>query len=509
VQVDHPGAKRSGGSDSRRRLHPILAGLGVTLGGQVALALCTLVLYSLIARRLGTESFASFSLGKQAVSLLFPVVTVGLVGGLPRAMAVARGAEGPRDEALLGAALAICGVVAGACSVLAIALPDATAAVFFGGEGTTGLVAAVAALLFATAVFHVAYGYLRGRLRLVAANSLQVLAAGLAPLLLLLAVPGLDVTGLLALMAAVLGCLSLAWIAAPLVRAARVGTPHVLAAAGTLLDYGARRVPGEVAQVGLFALVPVLTAHVASLTEVAYLAAALQLVLMLAVVLNPIGIVLLPSLAERWATDPASLARQVGALAGFAAHVALFAGVQLAIYGALALELWLGPEFEAAGRLVSVTLIAAGPFVYYLTMRSSLDAVAVRSYNTRSNLAALAAFTAIAAVLLGFDLTAPAFAVAWAFAGGVVVQGLMTLAFVQRLFAVPLADYALGPALVLAAATGGAAVVARPAVEDAPGSLLVLAALELTLAAAYFGGLAAARAPWTRLLRDRSLRGRP
>jgi O-antigen/teichoic acid export membrane protein len=247
---------------------------------------------------------------------------------------------------------------------------------------------------------------------------------------------------------------------------------------------------------------------VASLTEVAYLAAALQLVLMLAVALNPIGIVLLPSLAERWAADPASLARQVGALAGFAAHVALFAGVQLAIYGALALELWLGPDFEAAGRLASVTLIAAGPFVYYLTMRSSLDAVAVRSYNTRSNLAALAAFAAIAAVLLGFDLTAPAFAVAWAFAGGVVVQGLMTLAFVQRLFAVPLTDYALGPALVLAAATGGAAVLARPAVEDAPGGLLVLAALELTLAAAYFGGLAAARARWTRLLRDRSLRGR-
>jgi hypothetical protein len=227
---------------------------------------------------------------------------------------------------------------------------------------------------------------------------------------------------------------------------------------------------------------------------------------MLAVALNPIGIVLLPSLAERWAADPARLVRQVGALAGFAAHAALFAGVQLAIYAGPALELWLGPEFEAAGRLAEVTVIAAGPFVFYLTMRSSLDAVAVRSYNTRSNLTALVAFAAIAAVLLGFDLTASALAVAWAFAGGVVVQGLMTLAFVQRLFSVPLADYALGPALLLAAATGGAALAARPAVEDAPAGLLVLAALELALAAAYLGGLFAARAPWTGLLRERSLR---
>jgi O-antigen/teichoic acid export membrane protein len=317
------------------------------------------------------------------------------------------------------------------------------------------------------------------------------------------------VAGLLALMAAALGGLSLAWIAAPLVRAARAGRPRIVAAGRTLLDYGARRVPGEMAQVALFAVVPVLAAHVTSLTEVAFLAAALQLVLMLAVALNPIGIVLLPSLAERWAADPARLARQVGALAGFAAHAALFAGVQLAIFAALTLELWLGPDFKAAGDLVDVTVIAAGPFVFYLTMRSSLDAVAVRSYNTRSNLAALAAFAAIAAVLLGLDLTAPAFAVAWAFAGGVVVQGLMTFAFVQWLFAVRFADYAIGPALVLAAATGGAALIARPAVEDAPGGLLVLAALELVLASAYLGGLFAAKAPWTRLLRDRSLRRRP
>jgi O-antigen/teichoic acid export membrane protein len=485
----------------------VLTGLGITFGGQVALALGTLALYSLIARRLGTESFASFSLGKQAVSLLFPVVTVGLVGGLPRAMALARVGEGPRPEALLGSALAICGSVAGVCAALAIAFPGITAAVFFGGEATTGLVAATAALLLATAAFHVAYGYFRGRLRLAAANGLQVVAAGVAPPLLLLGVPGLEVVGLLALMAAALGGLSLASIAGPLARAARADAPRLSAAGRTLLDYGLRRVPGEIAQVGLFALVPILAAHVTSLTEVAFLAAALQLLLMLAVALNPIGIVLLPSLAERWAADPRRLAGQVAALAGFAAHAALFAGVQLAIFAAPALELWLGPEFEPAGRLVRVTLIAAGPFVFYLTMRSSLDAVALRSYNTRSNLAALAAFAALAALLLGLDLTDPASAVAWAFAGGVVVQGLMTFAFVQRLFAVRLADYALPPALALAAGTGGVALLARPAVEDAPAGLLVLAAVELGLAAAYFGGLFAARARWTVLLRDRSLRG--
>jgi hypothetical protein len=37
----------------------------------------------------------------------------------------------------------------------------------------------------------------------------------------------------------------------------------------------------------------------------------------------------------------------------------------------------------------------------------------------------------------------------------------------------------------------------------------VLAAVQLALASAYFGGLFATRAPWTGLLRERALRPRP
>ena len=66
-------------------------------------------------------------------------------------------------------------------------------------------------------------------------------------------------------MAAALAVLSLALIAMPLANAFRVGTPRLVAAGRTLLDYGGRRVPGEIAQLALFALVPVLAAHVARL----------------------------------------------------------------------------------------------------------------------------------------------------------------------------------------------------------------------------------------------------
>jgi O-antigen/teichoic acid export membrane protein len=365
----------------------------------------------------------------------------------------------------------------------------------------------MAALLVATAIYYMAYGYFRGRMRLGAANGLQVLASGVVPILLLLLVPGIGVDGLLALMGAVLASLSLVWIAGPLLRALRVGRARLAAAGRGLLDYGARRVPGEIAQVGLFALVPVVASHVTSLTEVGYLAAALQVVAMLSVALNPIGLVLLPSFAERHAQDPQGMHRQVAVLAALAAHLAIFAAIQLQVFAATGLEIWLGPQFADADALARVTLLSAGPFVFYLSLRSSLDAVAVRSYNTRSNIAGLATFAVIAAAGLQSDVIEPEFAVAWAFAGGVFVQGAMTFVFVQRRFAVPVGDYALLPTLALALVTGAIALAVRPAIESAGAPLLWLAVVEVVLAAAFFGGLAVAGVRWIRTLREGALRG--
>ena len=137
-----------------------------------------------------------------------------------------------------------------------------------------------------------------------------------------------------------------------------------------------------------------------------------------------------------------------------------------------------------------VALLAVGPYVFYLSMRSSLDAVAVRSYNARSNIAGLATFIAVTAVLLATGIAEPAFSVAWGFAAGVAVQGGLTFAFVRRLFGVRVADYAPVRVLPLVALTAGGAVAALPLVERSGSPLVLLAGVELVLSAVYLGGLA-------------------
>ena len=162
-----------------------------------------------------------------------------------------------------------------------------------------------------------------------------------------------------------------------------------------------------------------------------------------------------------------------------------------------------GPGFEESERLARVALVAAGPYVFYMIMRSSLDAVSVKSFNTRSNLVGLATFAAVAAVLLGLDVVDPALAVACAFAVGVLAQGGLTVLFVRRLFTVPLSAFSLGPALALGTATGLAAVALHPVVDGSQAPLALIVAVELALAAAFFGGLFLAGAGWAALVRER------
>jgi O-antigen/teichoic acid export membrane protein len=492
---------------ARRRLHPVLAAIGVTLVGQALVAAGNVALYRLLAVRTGTDGFASYSLAKQAVNLLFPVVTVGLVGGLPRYLALRRETEGhPSRGAYLLAAVGISATVTAVSVAVALLVPGPTAALLFGGEGGRSLVAASAALLVGTAAFYVVFGYFRGELRITTGNVLQVLGVGLLPPVLVLALPGASIATLVALMGLGLAALSLGFIALPLVQgvvAARA--PELREAGRRLLDYGGRRVPGEIAQLALFALVPVLAAHVAGLREVAFLGAALQVVNLLAVALNPLGVVLLPSVAQRWASDPSRTARQIAQLAAMSVHVGLFASVQVFVFAGVAIEAWLGSNFAGAGPLVRVALLAVGPFVFYLSMRSSLDAVAVRSYNARSNIAGLASFIVVAVALLTTGAAEPAFSVAWAFAAGVMVQGTLTFVFVRRLFGVRATDYALTRVLPLAALTAAAAVAARPLVERSGSQLVLLVAVELVLTAAYFGGLAASHVGWITFLRTRGL----
>ncbi len=480
----------------------VMRGLGLTLGAQIIVAACSLLLYRLLAVHTGTTGFASYSLVKQGVSLLFPVVTVGLVGGLPRYIALRHAQGGPPAESYLVSATVISGVVTVASIALALAIPALTATFLFGSSRFRGLVAPFAGLLGATAVFFLAYGYFRGQMRLDRSNGLQIVASGILPPLIVATLPGASIGTLIALMAIVLGVLSLLSILAPLVRGL-VQHIELMSTGQTLLNYGSRRVPGEMAQLTLTAIVPILAAHVTTLRNVAYIAAGLQVTTLLIVALNPIGIVLLPALARNWVEDRERTSQQVGQLSSFAVGVGLFALGQMVLFADLAVRYWLGPRFIGAAAIVRVICLSVPLFAYYLALRSALDAAAVRSYNSASNIAALLAFAIFAALTLSLHLIDPALALAWAYSVGIMVRGLMTFFYVHRLFHLRATGYRLQVVIPVVLATVAVGLLARPVIRGSSAGLLLLCLLQLCLFVGFFGALFWLRIPWTRQLAEK------
>jgi O-antigen/teichoic acid export membrane protein len=492
------------GTPRRRRLHPFFRDISLTMVAQACVALGGLLLARLLARNTGADGFASYSLVKQAVNVLFPVVTVGLVGGLPRYIALPREKGDPGPGAYLAAGALICWGATAAAAAISLAVPSKVAALFFGSSDASEYVLPFVLLLAATSTFYIAYGYFRGLLRLKAGSLLQVVALAALPPAVVVALPEEPVDRLIVVMAVGTAVLSLFAVALPLARGIRATSEESFGVARRRLwDYGYRRIPGEMAQLGLFVLVPILAAHVASLTDVAYLSAGQQVLSIASLAVLPLGLVLLPSLARMWAEDRERTSRYVAQLSAFAASLAIFVSLQAVLFAQIAVVAWLGDEFEDAGAVVTVTVAPTALFVVYLMLRSTLDAVAVKSYNSRNNLVALVVFAAVAAALLGFDLCRPVMGVAWAFAAGVAVQGLLTFATVHRFFGVRWSDYGLPYTVPLGLAAGGIGLLARPAIEGSPSPLLFLIALQALLGAAYFGALAISPVRWPRLLAER------
>jgi O-antigen/teichoic acid export membrane protein len=498
-----PAPGRGGG---RRRIHPVFRDLGITVLAQAAVAFGGLLLYRLIALELGTAAFAEFSLVKQGAAIVFPVVTVGLVGGLPRYLALPGRPDGPTPEAYLGAAIAISGAATLAACGVALSVPGPTAELFFGSSDRSDLVPAFAGLVAATSIFYVAYGWFRGLLRLRSGGALQVLGLAVSQPLVVLLFPNEDVSTLILVMALALAVLSVLFVLRPVTRVlAERHRQGASSARRALWAYGHRRVPGELAQLALFALVPLVAAHAATLQDVAYLTAGQQVLSLFSLAVVPLGLVLLPTLTRLWAEDRERASGYVGNVASLSVHVALLLGIQALVYADVAVRAWLGEGFDDAGTVVRIVVTPGALFVIYLMLRSTLDAVEVRSFNSRNNLLALLLFGVTLGALLGLDLTQPALSVAWAFALGLTAQGVLTFITVHRLFGLAGTGYDLRLALPLAVLAGLAGVGARPLVDGSAAPLPLLALLELVLAAAYFGLLWRARVGWARLVRERFL----
>ena len=477
--------------------------IAITSFTQVTVAVGGLLLYRLLALEKGAEGVASYALVKQISIFAWPVVMVGLQTGIPRYVALGRSRPGGAEATLL-ASLLVTTTTMLAISALALVSPETTASLVFGDSDRTHLVFPLVATLVATVVLEVVYGYFRGQSDFVIGNAVRIVGVASLPVVLLLVASDRAIGTLINLMAAGLLLGSALAIAAPLVHALRITSAREVRSAGReLLDYGHRRVVGEVAAVVLFTIPPVLAAHYAPLDEVAWLATGLYVIAVLSIAFQPIGVVFLPLLSRLVASDFDAARRYTAHLTAAGLHIAVFVTPQLLLFADDAIRAWLGSEFDDAGRIIRIVVLSAGVYVITIVVRSALDAAAVTAYNARNNMVSLALSTVAVVIALGADLGDPLEGIAWAFTIGVACMGTLTLVSVVRVFRLPLSLLTLPAALALGGVAALLATAADRTVIGAgatAGDLGLIAALQLVLAAGYTWGLVRVGAEWPRVL---------
>ena len=491
------------GADAGRGLGRDFA---VTLLAQVAVAVGGLLLYRLLALEKGAEGMASYGLVKQDVVFLFPAVILGLQLGLPRYVALERDRPGTAERYFLGAA-SVTGAAAGVVSVLLLVSPRTTASVLFGDADRTHLVTPLVLTLFATLAFEVVYGYYRGRSEFLLASAARAVSVAAFPVVLVLVAPSEPLAELINSMAlaALLTCALLA--ARPLARAvSEFDAGELRTSVRTLLQYGWRRIPGDYAAVTLMTVPPILAAHVAPLDEVAFLTAGMYVLAVVTIAFQPVGLVFLPLLARLCKEDFDAARRWVNHLTSCALHLAIFMTPQLGLFADVAARSWLGPDFEEAGTVIRITVLPVALYVFFLVLRSSLDAAAVRAYNARNMMVAVAGAATAVTLALALDVGDPVEAIAACFALGLTTLGLLTLRSVDSLFGIRGSRRSVPVAIALSAATAAVAAAVRFGVTGADpplGALLGVLVLELALGAVYVLGLVRAGVSWPAAIRER------
>jgi len=384
------------------RLHPFLFDVLTTGLTQVAAVTANLILVGAVSREMGVAALGEYLLVKRTSSWLLSGSQLGLGIALPRQIAhTIQDVETRANQYFLAAFTVV--VVFVVCTGLAAVLNAQRVARWCLGSEGRGLVYAMVLLLLGTAMQAMVFGYFRGLERVRRANLVgfggwvvvPLLALGVthkshsAPLL-------IGATGLGLTVAAML------W-AIPKIAGVQGFGRHFLSDTRQLLAYGVARVPGDIAIGGLLALGPLLVSHYVNIAQNSYLLLGITCLTLGGMAFAPVGIVLLARVSRLLgAGRHTDVSEYVGHLRSAVLQLSLVVVVQGLIFTRPIVLWWLGPSCTAGVPVIRMVMLAIPAYMYFVAMRSVVDAASQVAYNARNLLVTLAVLVALSATVVRF-----------------------------------------------------------------------------------------------------------
>jgi O-antigen/teichoic acid export membrane protein len=484
--------------------------VALTLTAEVTVMVSSLAVISILGRWLDAHALSEYMLLRRVLSWLLAGALAGLSTGLPRYVARAAGLKHGSETAYFSASLLFLLPLCVFFSAALFVFREQWAHWLFGQRSEAELVVALAILLCGMVIHRTVYGYFRGLLAMSRANAMEVLNLAIVPLAI---VVFLHRTGSIALMVGVIGggtILLSAMFAAPIARHAFESTwQNLTACRRELLRYSLPRVPGDVGVPALQAIGPVIAAHYLRLAAVTPLLLGLNILLVMGYAVGPLGTVLLSKLSRMLGEGrDEEVKARLRFLVTAILEISVFACLQLVVFADVAVRAWVGPRYLADIDVIRLVLLAIPSYLFYVALRSAIDAVTVKPCNAINVLASLALFLGLTAISIRL---LPRHSLLVGIAASLFVAhillGWLTARTFHRFFALSTPWKRVAPSLFLALALGGLAVGARSAFHASLSPALA-AALEVAFIMVYVGILARRGSGWIAYTWNVGLRGR-
>lgn len=481
---------------ARRRL--FLHDVALTMAAEAGTVVASLVITAIVSRWMGARSLSEYLLLRRVLGWSVAAVLLGLATGLPHYVARCAG-QAERSEPAYFLAALVCLVPAGAVVGCVLFTHSALLARWlFGSSSEAGLVVALAIMLFGFCIHRAVCGYYRGLLAMARANLLELCNAAIVPLAVVAALAHtMSVAWMMGIVGAVM-VVSATLFALPVLGRLRGGPPlRLRARCGQLLRYGLSRVPGEFGAAALIAIGPMFAVHFVRIASISSLLLGINILVVIGYASGPLGIVLLSKLSMMLGMNQHDAVQaRLRLLLVAVIELSAFACIQLTIFADVLVRAWVGPGFLAHIGVIRTVLLAIPPYLFFTTLRSTIDAATVKPWNTVNVLITLAIYVAL---LVGWLKFFPGRSLLAGIAGSLlaseVLLAVLTVRTFRRLYGLSVPWRQVAPSLAAAAVLGLLAF-ALHASHRGPLPVIETLAVELVFAAAYLAFLIRTGSGW-------------
>jgi O-antigen/teichoic acid export membrane protein len=353
----------------------------------------TLLTYRFAQSQFGTQGFSELSFVKRIMAFLVTIMTMGMGVGVPREVARVSGTE--RDEIkheILRNSLLVTIVLLAVFFLVLTAFSGFLTGLLFGDRKFLYLLYPMAICLQGTMLNNLAYSYFRGIDSFWIANCLQAVNFMMSPIVIILLFSN-NIATYLTIYGSALSFVSLAFIAKHVFTASRnILNLHMLF---DVTQYSMKRLPGDIALQLMFVIPPILTAHILDFKTVGDVSFSLTILTLVTVPISPVSTLLLPKTMIWLNQGRTDILRRITgsvflklAIGGAILSIVLFFSAEKAIH------LFLPERADFDFFVLKAMTLTVLPYSAYLYLRSFIDALHDKAYNSLNCVISLLVFLA-------------------------------------------------------------------------------------------------------------------